>query len=229
MIRSFLGTSLIEYPGRISSVVFFGGCNLYCPFCHNPELVRPDVLADQYTLGEDEVLSLLSRRAGFVDGVCITGGEPLLSPGLAAFIDRIRSETGLPVKLDTNGTLPDRLADIIDMVDYVAMDLKASPGRYRDATGGRASFEDILRSAGMVASLPAHEFRTTLVPGLVSAEDLPVMLGRIGHVKRYAIQRFRPGKTLSPEYSGLAPYPAGYAENAAELVRGMADEVLVRS
>ncbi len=229
MIRSFLGTSLIEYPGRISSVVFFGGCNLYCPFCHNPELVRPDVLEDQYTLGEDEVLSLLSKRAGFVDGVSITGGEPLLSPGLAAFIDRIRSETGLPVKLDTNGTLPDRLAGVLDMVDYVAMDLKASPSRYHDATGGRATFEDILRSAEMVASLPCHEFRTTLVPGLVAAEDLPEMLGRVGHVKRYAIQRFRPGKTLSPEYSGLAPYPAGYAEKAAGLVRGMADEVLVRN
>lgn len=76
MIRSFLGTSLIEYPGRISSVVFFGGCNLYCPFCHNPELVRPDLLADEYSLGEDEVIGLLSQRAGFVDGVCVTGGSP---------------------------------------------------------------------------------------------------------------------------------------------------------
>lgn len=229
MIRSFLGTSLIEYPGRISSVVFFGGCNLYCPFCHNPELVRPDLLADEYSLGEEEVIGLLSQRAGFVDGVCVTGGEPLLTPGLPAFLDRIRVETGLQVKLDTNGTLPDRLADALGFVDYVAMDLKAAPARYPEATGGKAVFGDILKSAEMVRSLPRYEFRTTLVPGLVTAEDLPEMLSSIGRVRRFVLQRFRPGKTLSAEYAGLASYPADYAARAAELVSGLADEVLVRN
>ena len=228
VIRSFLGTSLIEYPGRISSVVFFGGCNLYCPFCHNPELVKPDILAEQYTLDEDAVVRMLSERSGFVDGVCITGGEPLLSPGLPGFLGRIRSETGLAVKLDTNGTLPDRLSEVLDLVDYVAMDLKAAPEAYGRATGGKASFEDVLRSIDLVKSIPGYEFRTTLVPGLVSAGDLPGMLERTGRIRRYVLQRFRPGKTLSPDYSGITPYPPGYAEEAAALVRYLADEVLVR-
>jgi len=229
VIRSFLGTSLIEYPGRISSVVFFGGCNLYCPFCHNPELVKPDILAGQYTLDEDAVVRMLSERYGFVDGVCITGGEPLLSPSLPGFLRRIRSEAGLAVKLDTNGTLPDRLSEVMDLVDYVAMDLKAAPEAYGKATGGKASFEDVLRSIELVRSIPDYEFRTTLVPGIVSAGDLPGLLERTGRVRRYVLQRFRPGKTLSPDYSGITPYPPGYVEQAADRVRHLADEVLVRS
>lgn len=229
MIRSFLGTSLIEYPGRISSVIFFGGCNLYCPFCHNPELVRPDLLGEQYSPGEDDVLEMLRQRAGFIDGVSITGGEPLLYPGLPAFLGRIVRETGLPVKLDTNGTLPDRLRAALPHVDYVAMDLKASPSRYMDATGGRASFGDVLESAAIVRELPGAEFRTTMVPGLVSAEDLLEILGEVGTVRRYALQRFRPGKTLSPDYGGLASYPIDYMERAVGLIAPLVGEVIVRN
>ena len=220
--------SLQDFPGKVAAVVFARGCNLRCPYCHNPQL--SDLSRAGQNLSEDEFFAFLTDRKGKLSGVVVSGGEPTLQADLPRFLEKIR-DMGFAVKLDTNGTRPDMLAELLTrrLVDYVAMDLKAPPARYRDATGGRASFEDVLRSAGMVASMPGYEFRTTLVPGLVSAGDLPEILGRIGHVKRYAIQRFRPGKTLSPEYSGLAPYPAGYAERAAELVRGMADEVLVRS
>jgi pyruvate formate lyase activating enzyme len=229
LIRSFLGTSLIEYPGRISSVVFFGGCNLYCPFCHNPELVRPDLLGEQYSPGEDDILDMLSKRAGFIDGISVTGGEPLLYPGLPAFLERIKRQTGLLVKLDTNGTLPDRLRSVLPLVDYVAMDLKASPSRYMEATGGRASFGDVQESAAMIRELPDAEFRTTMVPGLVVAEDLLAILDAVGPVSRYALQRFRPGKTLSPDFAGIASYPADYMERAAELISPRVGEVMVRN
>jgi pyruvate formate lyase activating enzyme len=229
LIRSFEGTSLIEYPGKIASVVFFGGCNLHCPYCHNPELVRPDLLADQYTLSPDMVLGRLQARRGFIEGLSITGGEPLLSPGLPDFIRRVRRETGLPVKLDTNGTLPERLREVLDIVDYVAMDLKAAPGGYPKATGGRATFDDIRESLDLVRGLPEYEIRTTMVPGVVDRDDVVQTLRRHGPLKRYVLQRFRGEKTLSEVYRDLPPYPKGYLEETAELVAPHVEEVEVRA
>jgi len=228
LIRSFEGTSLIEYPGRIASVVFFGGCNLYCPFCHNPELVRPDLLADQYTLSPDMVLDRLKARRGFIEGLSITGGEPLLSPDLPDFIRRVREETGLPVKLDTNGTLPEKLRGILDMVDYVAMDLKAAPGGYEKATGGHAVFDDVVQSLEMVKSLPSYEIRTTMVPGIIDREGVVETLREHGPLKRYVLQRFRGGKTLSETYRDLPPYPKGYLEETAEAAEPFVEEIEVR-
>ncbi len=229
MIRSFEGTSLIEYPGKIASVVFFGGCNLYCPFCHNPELVRPDLLADQYTLSADIVLDRLKARDGFIEGVSITGGEPLLSPGLSDFILSVRRETGLPVKLDTNGTLPKRLREVLDLVDYVAMDLKAAPGAYGKATGGHARFDDVVESLEMIRALPAYEIRTTMVPGIVDKEGVERILRTHGPFQRYVLQRFRGGKTLSDAYRDLPPYPKGYLEETARAVEPYVEEVQVRA
>ncbi len=229
MIRSFLGTSLIEFPGRISSVVFMGGCNLYCPFCHNPELVRPDILAEQYSMTEDEVMERLREREGFIDGVSITGGEPLCYPRIVNFLGRLKGETGLQVKLDTNGTIPDRLAASIRYVDYVAMDIKSSPGRYEEATGGRAAFDGILTSVSLIREMPSYEFRTTMVPGLVSSDDVREIVERIGRVRRYVLQRFRPGKTLSPEFAGVPSYPGEYLESTSRMIAPLVDEVLIRS
>lgn len=229
MIRSFLGTSLIEYPGRISSVVFLGGCNLHCPFCHNPELVRPDLLADQFTIPEDEVLAMLRERAGFIDGVSVTGGEPLVHDGIGRLLARIAEETGLPLKLDTNGTRPSVLGQVLPLLDYVALDIKASPTRYMEATGGRAGFDEVLESARMLLGRTGCEFRTTMVPGLVTAGDLVEAITAIGGAGRFVLQRFRPGKTLSPEYSGLPSYPLEYLEETAERIRPCVDEVLIRA
>lgn len=229
MIRSFLGTSLIDYPGRISSVVFVGGCNLSCPFCHNPELVRPDLLEEQYSLDEGEVIASLQQRREFVEGVCITGGEPLLHPGLIAFLGRIRDETGLPVKLDTNGTVPAKLSEAADLVSYVAVDIKSSPERYPDATGGRSTVDPVLESVAIARGFPAYELRTTMVPGIVSAEDIEKVLLLTGRVRKYVLQRFRSEKTLSPEFTGVPPYSRAYLESTAERLRILADEVVVRS
>ncbi len=230
MIRSLTGTSLIEYPGRICSIIFISGCNLHCPFCHNPELVREDLLDDQYGLSHDQVLQELKAREGFVEAVTITGGEPLLYGGLGDLIRRIKDETALSVKLDTNGTLPDRLNDILHHVDYVAMDLKSSPGKYLRATGERAVFEDVRASIGIVRSLPAYEFRTTMVPGIVERDDVLEVLGETGRVKRFVLQAFHSRKTLSSHFMDIPTYPKGYIEDTADTIRklDLADEVGIR-
>jgi len=230
LIQALTGTSLIEYPGRISSVIFIRGCNLYCPFCHNPELVLPSLLSSEYTLDVSSVISELIQRDGFIEAVSITGGEPLLFGGLEDLIDRIRSETKLLIKVDTNGTFPEKLGRIVDMVDFVAMDLKSSPSGYPAATGGKAVFESVEESIGIVRSMPTHEFRTTLVPGLVTADDVMDLLATIGPLKRYALQRFSSTKTLSPEYTNLPAYPKGYIEELANRLKDadLVEEIILR-
>ncbi|MCD4701829.1 MAG: anaerobic ribonucleoside-triphosphate reductase activating protein [Candidatus Aegiribacteria sp.] len=176
MIRSLTGTSLIEYPGKISSIIFISGCNLQCPFCHNPELVRPDMLDEEFRLTQEEIISELLKRKGFIEAVTITGGEPLLYSGIVDLIQNIKSETCLSVKVDTNGTQPRMLKEVLHDTDYIAMDLKSSPSKYLKATGEKAVFSDIRESIGIVMSLPAYEFRTTMVPGIVDRDDIIELL-----------------------------------------------------
>lgn len=230
MIRSVTGTSLIEYPGRICSIVFISGCNLHCPFCHNPELVRPDMLDGELGLSNDEVLQMLKEREGFIEAVTITGGEPLLYDGLKDLVTRIKRETGLSIKLDTNGTKPARLNGILHHLDYVAMDLKSSPSGYSKATGERADFSDVRESVSIVRSLSACEFRTTMVPGVVDREGVLELLRETGRVRRYVLQTFHSEKTLSPQFTGMPAYPADYLEGTADAVRKaqLADEVSIR-
>lgn len=230
MIRSLTGTSLIEYPGRICSVVFISGCNLHCPFCHNPELVRPDMLDDEMGLSQDRLMELLKEREGFIEAVTITGGEPLMYDGLRDLVTRIKEETCLSVKLDTNGTLPGRLNEILHHLDYVAMDLKASPSGYMAATGERACFEDVRETAGIVRSLSSYEFRTTMVPGIVDREGVLDLLREIGRIRKYVLQTFHSRKTLAPEFSGRPAYPADYLEETASAVidAQLAEEVSIR-
>ncbi|MBN1435271.1 anaerobic ribonucleoside-triphosphate reductase activating protein [Candidatus Fermentibacterales bacterium] len=230
MIRSFVGTSLIEYPGKVCSVIFLGGCNLYCPFCHNPELVRPDLLADQLSISPDSVIERLRARQGFVEAVTVTGGEPLIQEGLPDFLASLRKQTPLAIKIDTNGTLPERMPPLEGLVDYLAIDVKASPDRYPEATGGHDVFDRVLRSIAAAGSFPAFELRTTMVPGLIDRDGLMDVLDAIGiPVARYVLQPFRPQKTLSPEYEEVVPYPVSYLEECAEAMRARVAEVEVRS
>lgn len=182
--------SLLDYPGHVVCTVFTGGCNLRCPFCHNAGLVRtPGAQAD----ATDEVLAYLERRRGLLDGVCVTGGEPLLQPGLLAFLQQVK-DWGYAVKLDTNGSLPRQLAAVLDtgLVDYVAMDIKSSPAGYAVATGApvdMAAFEQsvrLLRDSGL-----PHEFRTTVVKGIHTAADIEAIGRWIGGADvAYYLQRF---------------------------------------
>lgn len=184
--------SLLDYPGKIAATVFTGGCNLRCPFCHNASLVTN--LAARAEIPQEEVFTFLENRRGKLDGVCISGGEPLLQPDIAAFIQRVRA-MGFLVKLDTNGTFPQRLQQLLaaGMLDYVAMDVKSSPAAYAAAVG-LADFDTapVLQSIALLkqSGVP-HEFRTTLVKGLHTEEDVVQIGELLQGAQTYALQNFQ--------------------------------------
>jgi len=228
-LKGWVRTSLIEYPGHIATVLFVGGCNFRCPPCHNADLVqRPAEMPD---LGIGEVWDFLSRRVGLVDGVVVTGGEPTLQSGLIPFLRRVR-ERGFDVKLDTNGYRPDVLAALLDegLVNYVAMDVKAPPTKY-PLLAGRADVDvarversvDLLRSSGL-----PHEFRTTVVPGLLDEADVEEIARWIAGAERYVLQQFRPRRTLDPALETVIPYPVDVLRAMVERVGRWVAQATVR-
>lgn len=215
-IQGFQKLTLLDYPGRAACTVFTGGCNLRCPFCHNADLVRTPIAGPNLT---DEVLTYLMRRQGILDGVCITGGEPLLQPDLADFIRQIK-ELGYAVKLDTNGALPDRLAALLDtgLVDYVAMDVKSSPAGYAAAAGVDTDWTVFDRSIRILqeSGVP-HEFRTTAVGGLHTPEDFAAIGRWLSGASAYYIQRFVDSGRLLGE--GFSPFSIEEMEHLLTVVR----------
>jgi pyruvate formate lyase activating enzyme len=228
-IAGWHGTTLVDFPSRVASILFFAGCNLRCPFCHNPGLVLPERIDPDASMEFEVILDKLKARQGFISGVVLTGGEPLMQPELPAVIRAIR-ELGYAVKLDTNGTWPGPLAAILPWVDYVAMDLKSAPERYPEATGGRAGFEDVARSLDVLRAGPVPwELRTTVVPGLVGLEDIRALVPLVTGAPLYALQPFVPRDTLDPEYSRRSPVPAATVHEMAALLAPAVARVIIRS
>lgn len=213
-------------------MLFSAGCNLACPFCHNPELVNQDLLDAEYCLSHNQIISELKERAGFIDAVVLTGGEPLVHEHNICLLRRIKEETSLAIKLDTNGTFPDRLKRSLPFVDFVAMDLKASPEKYIFATGGRSGFAAVKESAQTLINQSAvqYEFRSTMVPGVIDMEDVLSLLDEFAPaiINRYALQRFRSEKTLSSELTDMPPYPGGYLEELAARMTGRVADIQLR-
>jgi pyruvate formate lyase activating enzyme len=228
-LKGWVRTSLIEYPGHIATVLFTGGCNFCCPMCHNADLVlRPEKVP---ALPEEEVWDFLSRRKGLVNGVVITGGEPTLQPDLPAFLRRLR-EIGLDVKLDTNGYRPDVLAALLDegLVDYVAMDVKAPPEKYPSLAGlSNVDIACLERSIALLKESDLeHEFRTTVVPGLLDEGDVEAIARWIAGVERYVLQQFRPAGTLDPALEAVTPYPIERLREMAERAGQWVSQAVVR-
>ena len=188
------------------------------------------MLDEEFGLTHEEIIKELLKREGFVEAVTVTGGEPLLYTGIVDLIQSIKSRTSLSVKVDTNGTYPRKLKEVLRSADYIAMDIKSSPSKYLKATGEKAVFLDIRDSIDIVLSLPAYEFRTTMVPGIVDRDDVIDLLQEIGRVKRYVLQNFHSHKTLSAEFRDIPTYPKGYLEDTASIVKDMnlAEEVVIR-
>lgn len=181
--------TLLDYPGKTACTVFFAGCNFRCPFCHNASLVRGE---DGDGVSEEDFFAFLKRRRGMLDGVAVTGGEPLLQRELPAFLAKIK-EMGLSVKLDTNGSLHGRLREIVTagLVDYVAMDVKSSAAGYERVAGCSVPMDEIEQSIDYLLSRPVeYEFRTTAAKGLVTPEDFTEIGKRIAGAEQYFIQKF---------------------------------------
>jgi pyruvate formate lyase activating enzyme len=196
-------TTLIDYPGKVASVLFTHGCQLRCPYCHNPNLVSGPVPDD--FLPVETILDHLDRRRDVLGGVCITGGEPLVHPDLRELCAAIHKR-GLSVKLDTNGAYPDRLSELITagLVDYVAMDIKTAFDNY-DRVGGDGKAAQ--RSLAVIQeSTVDHEFRTTVAPGIVDQTDLLSIALLLKPEDRYILAQFVAGTTLDPAFGSVTPY-----------------------
>ena len=192
-IGGFQKTSLVDYPGRIASIVFLASCNMRCGYCYNADLACGRLP----TISTSSILQQLMDRHKYVDAVVITGGEPTIWPDLPAFMERLK-KSGFSVKLDTNGLMPERLGPILKagLADYVAMDVKAPFAKYAEITGVLMDPNKIKESIELIKfSGIDYEFRTTVAPGLTS-EDLKTIAQQITPAKRWFLQPFQSGPTL---------------------------------
>nr|WP_321502564.1 anaerobic ribonucleoside-triphosphate reductase activating protein [uncultured Dethiosulfovibrio sp.] len=225
-IGGILKTTLIDYPGKLASMVFTTGCNFRCPWCHNGGLIT-----DEPGIDQGEVMAFILSRKHLIDGVVVSGGEPTLQDDLEDFLKSIK-ELGLLVKLDTNGSLPDRLEKLLkeDLLDYVAMDVKAPLKDYPKVAGAEGYEREIRRSISLVMDrAPDYEFRTTFVPGLhdsASAQGIGLL---VQGAKIHYLQYFRPiGNLLSEEYRHSRALSEEELKGYAEIIAPYVEEVKCR-
>jgi len=195
-----------DYPGFISATVFLGSCNFRCPYCHNADLVlHPD---DLPTFPMDYFIDFLDSRKDWLEGICITGGEPLLHRDLGDFLSLLK-ERGLSVKLDTNGSFPSQLEALIakNLVDSIAMDVKAPLERYEEVTRTKVDGEKIRKSIDIIMNSGVeYVFRLTAVPGLIDEEGMTEIGRMLQGAKVFQIQQFVPANTLDPTFERLKPF-----------------------
>lgn len=222
-------TSLVDYPGRVSAVLFVAGCNARCPYCHNPELVEPDDAESAGLVSVDAVLAFLARRRDVLTGVVLSGGEPTLHAGLPELARTIRA-LGFKVKLDTNGTLPARIVPV--GADYIAMDLKTAPERYAELWPGAPddAADRIRRSVLSVRrSGVAYEFRITCAPGIFAEADAHAVAALLEPDDAVFLQRYRPGRVLDAVWdSGVFPYTEERMAGLLAIIRGAAPKARIR-
>ena len=224
--------TLLDFPGRVACTVFLGGCDFRCPWCHNYELA---VGSAEPVMDEEEFFAFLKKREGLLEGVAVTGGEPCLSKELPAFLRKIR-EMGFLTKLDTNGAHPELLEQILreGLADYVAMDIKNSPGKYlltAGLTGSEAQQEALLgrvrRSIRLIMELaPDYEFRTTVIRQFHEEQDFAEIGEMIRGARRYFLQSFTDRDTVP--YGGLSAPGKEELMRYAEQVRRFVPDVQTR-
>lgn len=222
-------TTLLDYPGHVAATVFFGYCNFRCPFCHNGGLVlEPD---SQPEIPEEEVLSFLAKRKGILTGVCITGGEPTLEPGLKDFAGRVKA-LGYLIKLDTNGYRPDVIKELVDegLIDYIAMDIKNSMEKYAWTAGMNNSNMDTLKIERSIKYIMEcgidYEFRTTVVKEFHTVKDMDAIGQKIQGAKACFLQGYE--ETEQVICKGLHAHSKEEMERMAEAVRPYVSEVALR-
>ncbi len=207
-IKGFWETSFVDWPGKIASVIFLPLCNFRCPYCHNYGLV---LNPEKYeTISMDHILNRLDEFRGWIDGICITGGEPTLHPSLPELVCTFKAK-GLLIKLDTNGTNPGIMKKLLRnrLIDYVSMDVKGplDKTRYSRCAGVPVNLESIKESILLLkgGTLP-YEFRTTIVPSLLNEVDIMELARQLAGAKKLTLQNFNPSDPLDARLKGVAPY-----------------------
>jgi len=216
-------TTLIDYPGKIACIVFLAGCNFRCPWCYSSELVLPEKIIKQPRFQEKEVLDFLRERQGKLEGVVICGGEPTVNKDLSQFLQKIKN-LGYVVKLDTNGTNPVMLKDLVNakFVDYVAMDIKAIKEQYPIVFGEAKNIKDIEESVEFLKTgVVPFEFRTTVVPGVHNKEDFLEIAKWIGGKDVvYYLQDFIGQKTIDLDFESKRPYGVKWLQEVVDKISG---------
>lgn len=210
IIAGIQKVTLIDYPGKIGATVFLSGCNFRCDWCYSAELVLPEKIKNQPIIPEKEFFSFLRQRQGLLEGIVICGGEPTINKDLARFIKKIK-KLGFLVKLDTNGSNPKMLKELINnnLLDYVAMDIKLPQERYAEVFANVKNIENSVKilKEGKIDS----EFRTTMVPSILKKKDILEITKWIGGPKvKYYLQNFRSEKNIDPQFEKVKPYSDKY-------------------
>ena len=222
------GTSLLDFPGRVATLVFTGGCNLTCPFCHNPGLVlSPEDFPD---VPIDELLADLEKRKRFIDGVVISGGEPTLDTGLPAFLRQLKV-LGLQVKLDTNGLLPQVIEALLDeqLLDYLAIDIKTVPRRYSELHTAPVKTAGLLRTIELAKAAAIEvEFRTTCVPQLIDRQAIAEVGDLLRGAPLWILQQYMPGHALATDWQETEAYAPIRLEEFAGLAEDYVERVVIR-
>jgi pyruvate formate lyase activating enzyme len=227
-IAGFQKISMVDYPGLICSTIFTQGCNFRCGFCHNRALMTTDI---DFGCSQQEFFEYLDRRKNMIDGVCITGGEPTLWPDLSDFARQIK-KTGLKFKLDTNGSNPQMIHDLLqeNLLDYIAMDVKTSFEKYY-LFKVPENIEKVLAQSiqKIISSKIPYEFRTTCVPGVVTEEDICSIARVITGAKKYYLQQFRSHENvLDEEFLHIKPYSKQELYGFKSISEGFVEEVILR-
>ncbi len=214
-ISGFTGISLIDYPDKICSIIFTSPCNFKCPFCHNVDLIEKNenIIEDFFILDE------INKRKDFIDAVVITGGEPTLQDDIENFLLKIK-ETGLSIKLDTNGYLPEVIERLLkaDLIDYISMDIKTSTDKYAFACGVNIDINRIIRSIDIIKNSGInYNFRTTCVPDIVNEADIEKIAHLIKDANLYILQQFSNEKTFDTNYQEILPYEESVLEKFAQI------------
>ncbi len=207
--------TLIDYPGKLAATVFCIGCNFRCPWCYSAELVLPEKIKLQPKISEKVFFNFLKERQGLLKGVVLCGGEPTIHQNLPEFIKKIK-KLGYLVKLDTNGSNPKMLRELINkkLIDYVAMDIKAPKEKYKKVVGGigiDGIVGNIQKSIDILKENKIdYEFRMTVVPTIHTKKDIIQIAKDISPARRFYLQNFRPEKTIDPKFEKIKPYPRDY-------------------
>ena len=231
LIKGLQKTTLIDYPGKIACTIFLFGCNFRCGYCHNPELV---ITPKNFDYPENEILLFLEKQKKYLDGICITGGEPLLNIDFE-FLRKIKN-MGYKIKIDTNGSFPEKLKEIIEekLVDYIAMDIKTSRENYEKAVNSVVLLEKIEESIKIISNFPEHEFRTTVVERFHDEEEIKEIMAWLNKLTgkknlKYCLQGFKnSGKLLNPEFSSDKNVNEIFLQELKEICEPFCEEVIVR-